>query len=223
MPEIDWGCVKTYDEKSELSLKCHSLNFIQKEGIYFFGGKNPLGKTNNQLWCLRICDKDSIEVAKKHGNEPIQKLGMKKKKEKLHSQPVYAYFQWELVETEGKSPSERYGHCLHYHPEMNVLLIYGGCTNNKQNAVCSDIHMLRMDNLTWIKVQVTGSNLGASANFASALVNSKLIIFGGISENMWPSNHYNVIELDSDKVQSLIVKEYPKKQKDTIPVTVAYK
>ena len=67
--------------------------------------------------------------------------------------------------------------------------------------------MLRMDSFTWIKVKYEGSNLGAKANFASIFWHSKLIIFGGIRDNLWPCNDTWVVEFNSSKIEQLLVKD----------------
>ena len=64
--------------------------------------------------------------------------------------------------------------------------------------------MLRMDSLTWVKVKYHGCELSAKANFASILWNSKLIIFGGIKENLWPCNETWVVEFDLQKIEKLL-------------------
>mmetsp|Transcript_2011 Transcript_2011/g.1811 ORF Transcript_2011/g.1811 Transcript_2011/m.1811 type:complete len:84 (+) Transcript_2011:209-460(+) len=61
--------------------------------------------------------------------------------------------------------------------------------------------MLKMDNFEWIKITTQGLKLRGNANFGSALVNSKLVIFGGIKENLLPCNDTYVIELDQERVE----------------------
>ena len=67
--------------------------------------------------------------------------------------------------------------------------------------------MLRMDNFQWMKVKHEGSQLRGSANFGSTLVNSKLIIFGGIQENLFPYNETYIIELDQNRVEEMVQRD----------------
>jgi hypothetical protein len=189
LPEIKWGSVS---------------NFINREGIYFFGGKKSFGEITDQVWWLKMCDKIKTKVAKKRQKMKVKKGNSNGDLESPEERLIYAYFQWERIITEGKPPTARYGHWLHYHPKMNTLVIFGGKTDKKINAIWNDIFLLRMDNFLWIKVDIKGYKLGPWANFASSLVKSKLIIFGGISESMWPSNQFYVVELDETKVEELI-------------------
>ena len=189
-PDIKWDLVDDY---------------LYQEGIYFFGGKSLLGKLNNELWCLKLWNKEDINIAleidyKKSNSEKWYKPN-------LDISNFYAFMQWELIVTEGKPPQPRYQHCMHYCKPINWLCIFGGWGNKKDASIMNDLHLLRMDNMLWIEVEVLGMPLGKRGNFSSWVIQSKLIIFGGVKENMSSSNDSYVIEFDQDKVENILRQE----------------
>ncbi|CAI2383309.1 unnamed protein product [Moneuplotes crassus] len=204
MPKIKWENVGKY---------------LHQEGIYLFGGKSLLGKITNDLWCLKICDKREALIAiEMEENYRIRhKFPSLKKFENID---YHSYFQWERMETQGISPSPRYQHCVEYYDKMNFLIIYGGKGTSEGKEVLNDLHLLRMDNLMWIKVNLRGMELKPRANFSSIIQtqsyhrkirdqtdSTKLIIFGGIKENMHYTSDTFILELDQDRIEELIQKE----------------
>ena len=134
--------------------------------------------------------------------------------------------QWEKLESSGKPPCARYQHSMHFYEKMNFLCIYGGKGETAENEILNDLHLLRMDNLMWIKVKLRGMKLGGRANFASCFhlqskarndfngaPSHKLIIFGGIKENMSYSNDTFVLEFNQAKIREVVKKEKELKER----------
>lgn len=68
------------------------------------------------------------------------------------SKPV----KWQILETEGVKPNPRYYHSMCHYPELNILMIYGGKSNNPikdemYGEIFQDIWVLNLSNLNWIK------------------------------------------------------------------------
>ena len=92
-------------------------------------------------------------------------------------------------ETSGKSPPPRYMHSLTYLKESNVLALYGGRDDmaSKGNIILSDLWVLKMYNLEWVKVNIGGSLTPLSRyNHTAFSHNSALWILGGMDQNWAP-------------------------------------
>lgn len=124
--------------------------------------------------------------------------------------------QWEKIITQGIPPCERYQHCLHYYNKLNGLILYGGKGITASSEILNDIYILRMDKHLWIKVESRGMEVGARANFASCLHENKLIIFGGVKENMSFSNDTFIFELDQERIEEIIQEEIDEIEKRRI-------
>ncbi len=149
---------------------------IKEEGVYLFGGKTGTGEITNKL--------------------KIIKLGMK---------PLKII----TANTIGTKPFPRFGHSMNYFEEQNIILIYGG-KNDKligKNMIFGDMFALNLENLNWSEVKLHGirdQNLLAKAFHSCCLVDSKMIIFGGITENGYVNTSLYIIELDDIKARKLI-------------------
>lgn len=135
---------------------------------------------------------------------------------KFESRDYYAYMQWEKMETLGTPPWARYQHSMHYYKPLNSICVFGGKGDTAENDILNDLFLLRMDKLLWIKVEVKGMDVGRRANSASWIVQDKLIVFGGIKENMNFSNDTFVFELDPENVERLVQFEEKEKERESI-------
>lgn len=71
-----------------------------------------------------------------------------------------------------------------YYDRENVLIVVGGRADRKDLSVLDDIHMLRMDNLTWIQVIGGGKGkIDPRSSFSMSFVDDRLVIFGGMKED----------------------------------------
>lgn len=55
----------------------------------------------------------------------------------------------------GKPPAPRYSHTFSYNEFQNIAIVYGG-RNDYEDYFYSDIHILKLNILTWITVKCTG-------------------------------------------------------------------
>jgi len=90
------GC-KPFSLNDRDPLKIPPPSIIQYEGLYILGGKDKEGEIHGDLYILVI------------GKSPCNWLNVQK-----------------YIEKEGPSPSPRYGHDMHYSPEMNMVILFGG-------------------------------------------------------------------------------------------------
>ena len=63
--------------------------------------------------------------------------------------------QFVEVYCEGKQPEARFNHSMHWYPRGNYLIVYGGkrfVRDGSPTEFLNDMHLLRMDTLTWFKV-----------------------------------------------------------------------
>lgn len=87
---------------------------------------------------------------------------------------------WTKPDISGIGPSPRYYHSMLYIEKANSLVVFGG-RNDQIGACYADVHILRLENLTWIKVIITGSPPAGRSSHSAAMLHNKLYIFGGVS------------------------------------------
>ena len=119
----------------KLSSLYHPFEYVDKKknnvanvGLYIFGGKL---KNNQSLNTLSII---------KFGAKPLKMV---------------------KLETQGDTPNPRYNHSMNHCIELNILIIYGGKSDSSMDAkkntqggeFFSDIWVLTLNNLTWIRVK----------------------------------------------------------------------
>lgn len=102
-------------------------NNVSTVGLYIFGGKL---KNNQSLNTLSLI---------KFGSKPVK---------------------WVPLETQGEKPSSRYSHTMNHYVDLNILIIYGGKSDISENskksvqgAIFSDVWVLTLNNLTWVRVK----------------------------------------------------------------------
>ncbi len=72
----------------------------------------------------------------------------------------------------------------------------GGRNDNLEKSMIREISVLSLDKLNWITVKHYGLTTPEISNFSSCLVESKIIIFGGVTNKMYKNADMNIIELD---------------------------
>lgn len=60
----------------------------------------------------------------------------------------------------------------------------------------NDIHLLDMKNLTWISVEIKGYLVDGRCGHSSAIVESKLYVFGGCNYSGFLKSDLLIIEID---------------------------
>jgi hypothetical protein len=56
----------------------------------------------------------------------------------------------------GKPPNARCSHSIIYNEYQNIVIIYGG-RNDQEKQFFSDIHILKLNGLTWVTVKQLGA------------------------------------------------------------------
>ena len=74
---------------------------------------------------------------------------------------------------------------MDYYEDLNMLIIYGGRNDgrtDKKNsgAILNDICMLNLENFNWVTVDVNGLTDLYKCAHCSILLNTQIIIFGGM-------------------------------------------
>jgi|TARA_B110000285_G_scaffold98912_1_gene112753 hypothetical protein len=103
-----------------------AVELIKLEGFYMFGGRTESGEASNQLLIFLIA-RDSV-----HGG---------------------AKFRIIRPKTIGAPPEPRFMHTISFVPRLSVVTLYGGRNDAKKDApILSDLWILKLSNLEWVKV-----------------------------------------------------------------------
>ncbi|KAL4486350.1 hypothetical protein ABPG72_007136 [Tetrahymena utriculariae] len=155
--------------------KNKGINQSFLQGIYVFGGRQENGDALNNLRVLQV------------GRKPLK---------------------WIDPEFTGKQPEGRFSHTLSYYKEFNSLLLVGGRNEvyySKQGSnVFQEIYMFSLEFSEWIKIDMRGGDYQARCSHSATIIDTKIIIFGGISHKGICSSDLLVIELDQKKCQSFL-------------------
>ncbi|CDW83005.1 kelch motif family protein [Stylonychia lemnae] len=111
----------------------------------------------------------------------------------------YKIHQIKKLITFGKIPAKRFMHSMNLFQQSNVLIITGGRNDNlPQNNILGDMHVLYLDSLTWIEVSFCSAKIIPRFQFQSVIIDTKLIIIGGMNSSYKIMHDYEVIELDQE-------------------------
>ena len=100
---------------------------------------------------------------------------------------------FEEIETLGEFPESRAKHTLCYNEVLNIIVLYGG----ENNRILNDLHIFKVDNFEWIKVQLVGLRLENRCAHSCVLSDTRMYIFGGYNELGFVSSDLRIVELDS--------------------------
>lgn len=102
--------------------------------------------------------------------------------------------EWIIPTTVGQQPAPRYAHTMVYYNGLNSLVIYGG-KNELTQQILSDLWLLTLNTLTWIKADVRGDVSRSRYHHCSEQVETQLFIFGGIQQNQYSDHELYRFEL----------------------------
>ena len=108
------------------------------------------------------------------------------------------------IESEGPSPCARYGHSMHYCPELNFVVLFGGRNDSFgsiKNWIFNDVWILKLNLFQWMQVEWHGDVPDKRYNHWSTLWGTQLIIFGGINGNTYTNASLFIWEME--KIKSL--------------------
>lgn len=100
---------------------------MQYEGIYIFGGKDTQGEVMGNLYVLTV------------GKRPLNWINLQK-----------------YIDNESPSPCPRFGHCMHYSPELNFVVLFGGRNDSlgqAEKSIFNDIWILKLNVLNWVNIK----------------------------------------------------------------------
>lgn len=72
-------------------------------------------------------------------------------------------------------------HTISYVPKMSIVTVYGGRNDEKKDApILSDLWILKLSNLEWVKVQIGGTVFPTPrCNHTAFVHGTELIVLGG--------------------------------------------
>ncbi|CAD8167232.1 unnamed protein product [Paramecium octaurelia] len=108
------------------------------------------------------------------------------------------------LKTKGQVPIARYSHSLNYFYHLNALILYGGRNDSKEENILNDLYVLQLMQMNWVLVQQIGGLKNGKFNHCSVSIDSKILIFGGYTKNVYANADIQLIELDQYKVSKMI-------------------
>lgn len=93
-------------------------------------------------------------------------------------------------------------HTINYVPKLSLVTLYGGRNDSKKDApILSDLWILKLSNLEWVKVQIGGPNFPTPrCNHTVFVQGTELIILGGQGENYKLRKDVERIQLEQDRL-----------------------
>jgi N-acetylneuraminic acid mutarotase len=160
------------------------INSVKLPGIYVFGGIDQGRHATNELFLVNVGCKN---------------------------------LYWTRPETFGTPPSPRFQHSMVFNEKVNVLVVFGGRidVNNSNAYTCfNDLFLLKMDNLTWVNVQVLGNVPIPRSGHSFASFGSKVYLFAGVGTSTFCSSDLYSLELHPRVTRQLIEEEERRKVKE---------
>jgi hypothetical protein len=74
----------------------------------------------------------------------------------------------------------RIRHTALYHESLNIYIVHGGI--DAESRFLADVHILRVDSLNWLHVEVGGQLQVPRAGHDAAIDQKQMIVFGGYNE-----------------------------------------
>lgn len=101
-----------------------------------------------------------------------------------------------LPEIQGRAPAGRSNFTMQFNYDLNIIAIFGGKSDYGVTfEVFSDLWILSLANLTWTEVILKGLRPQARFDHSDCLVDSAIIIYGGIYNNKYAGNELIQIEM----------------------------
>ena len=88
---------------------------------------------------------------------------------------------FDIPSINGKPPSPRISASMNFSPDCNMIIIYGGKNELKQESFLNDIVLLDLETLDWIHPVYNNFIPPERAEHLSTIIGNQLIIFGGTS------------------------------------------
>lgn len=103
---------------------------------------------------------------------------------------------WVQVQTEGRAPMARFQHSMVFCEMLGVIVVQGGRNYNHKNEFLSDLHLLKLDNMNWIKCSFYGPNKDPRGGHHMFVQDTKLYVFGGYNSKGYVPTDINILELN---------------------------
>ncbi|OMJ78650.1 hypothetical protein SteCoe_21492 [Stentor coeruleus] len=196
---------------------CKNLNFLCSSALiypflYIFGGRNSMNKLSSSIFTISLSTRNVTKISpmtrpcKRSGSSLISYnniLVLFGGKDNLGNflNDVWVFdtelMSWTLIPIQGNKPGKRSGHCAEV--IENLMIVYGG---SGPSIYYSDMWIYNIAKCHWIlmcfnKKLNNGYLLYGRQNAASASFESKMFIFGGISENSKLNNELIKFEIKS--------------------------
>lgn len=103
---------------------------------------------------------------------------------------------FDIPPTNGKPPSPRISSTMDFSPECNMIIIYGGKNELKNESFMNDISLLDLETLDWIYPIFNNFIPPDRAEHLSIIIGNQLIIFGGTSAESLLNFDFILFNLD---------------------------
>lgn len=121
------------------------------------------------------------------------------------------------LEPKGIPPPGRYMHTMTYYQEKSLVTISGGRNDQLSNIVLGDLWVLRLDDLEYAKVIIRSELLiKPRYNHTAVQFGSKMIVFGGMNQDMSLEMTVQEFELDSDVIDRKLKQENDKRKQQQL-------
>ncbi len=111
--------------------------------------------------------------------------------------------EWVLANVAGEPPAPRYGHSMHYYPDKNIMIIFGGRNDaNYQSTLTSymnDVWVLALEKLTWVRwdaAEGPGCQPEGRYSHCSEMLGSSVVVFGGLGEDNYCKADVYMLEME---------------------------
>ena len=99
----------------------------------------------------------------------------------FHMSVGYRPAVFDIPPIKGKPPSARVSASMNFSPDCNMIIIYGGKNELKQESFMNDMILLDLETLDWIHPVYNNFVPPERAEHLSIIIGNELIIFGGTS------------------------------------------
>ena len=134
-------------------------------------------------------------------------------------------FSWHCVEAKDEGPKERINCSLSYYERNRSLVLFGGETSVEPYCL-NDFWFFYLDFRKWVRIEVN-LKISPRANHVATVWEEKLIVFSGLSENIFCSSDFLIVNLETkEEVQEndseIIVIEKKDTNKNIVSKKIAF-
>ena len=112
--------------------------------------------------------------------------------------------KWIVPAVAGQPPEPRYQHSVSFYRRGNALVVHGGRCDSFGGRVYSDMFILRLDNLEWVRVTYERESPVSLFNHSACIIGDHLLTYGGMKNGYKISNELRLFQLDQRHINQKI-------------------